>query len=231
MLKINFYRTPLLFLLLIPAFLYAQPKLTINSTSSFPPDTVYYPNTVSITYRFVVENVGNNQLTGPCQIRFKYNTSSTIHTMWNWLASNFEVGQTDTIILTDSIGVLGTGRYKGGDNIIVIWPHSDNPNTLSPDTTNFPIWIEEFNSAPDPSQLHRRVVVFPSLASEFVYLRQLDIKYHIKTYRIVTVEGKVLRESIVTGNAIQLSGLTPGLYFLKLQFSDGLTLSFKITKL
>ncbi|MBK9448233.1 MAG: T9SS type A sorting domain-containing protein [Bacteroidetes bacterium] len=220
----------LLLMLLIPMLGFAQPKLSINSARSFPPDTIYYPNTGSITYTLVVENIGDNQLTSPCQIKFKYNSATTDTIMWSWLAFNFEVGQTDTIIFTDSIGPLGGTRYKGGDNIIVIWPNSDNPNVQIPDTVDFPIWIQQFNGVIDEETLAQRVEVFPNPVTDKLNIHYKDMRQKVECVRIIGLDGKKLWESYNPVDEIDTQQLPAGMYLLLFKYKDGMVGAVRITK-
>lgn len=223
-------RISLLLLLVAPLLGLAQPKLTINSATSFPPDTVYYPNTVAITYRLIIENIGNNQLTGPCQVKFKYNSSTTDTILWSWLASNFEVGQTDTVVFTDTIGSLGGNRYKGGGNVIVIWPNSDNPNVQAPDTTNFPIWINDFNGVVDPITLAQRVEVFPNPVTDRLNVRYLQMKQKVECVRIISLDGRKLWESFSAVEEIDTRSLPSGMYLVLFKYKDGMVGAVRMTK-
>ncbi|MEY3443170.1 MAG: Secretion system C-terminal sorting domain [Bacteroidota bacterium] len=223
-------RLSLLLMLMLPMLGLAQPKLSINSARSIPPDTVWYPNTVAITYKLIVENIGDNQLTSPCQVKFRYNTQTADTVMWSWLAFNFEVGQTDTITFTDTIGALGGNRYKGGGNIIIIWPQSDNPNVQAPDTTQFPIWIEDFNGVIDPEEVAQRVEVYPNPVNDHLNIRYLQMKQKVECVRIIGLDGKKLWESYSPVDEIDTQQLPAGMYLVLFKYKDGRVGAVRITK-
>jgi hypothetical protein len=223
-------RLSLLLMLMLPMLGLAQPKLSINSARSIPPDTVWYPNTVAITYKLIVENIGDNQLTSPCQVKFRYNTQTADTVMWSWLAFNFEVGQTDTITFTDTIGALGGNRYKGGGNIIIIWPQSDNPNVQAPDTTQFPIWIEDFNGVIDPEEVAQRVEVYPNPVNDHLNIRYLQMKQKVECVRIIGLDGKKLWESYSPVDKFDTQQLPAGMYLVLFKYKDGRVGAVRITK-
>lgn len=224
----------LLFLLpmvLGPVLSLAQPKLSIISAESNPPDTVEWPTTNVITYTVVVQNIGNNQLTGPCSIKFKYNTDIAEHSKHTWSATNFEVGEEDTLIFNDTIDSLSGNRYKGGGNIIIIWPHSDNPNTQAPDTTSHDIFIVDIsNGIVDPGLLSQRVEVFPNPVRDELSIRYLQLQHKIECVRIMGLDGKLLWESRAAVEEVDMRALPSGMYMVVFQFKDGMRGAVRITK-
>jgi hypothetical protein len=221
----------LLLTVCVPMLSWSQPKLRVTMLTSLPADTVIYPNTWGITYFATVENVGNNQLTGPCYLKTRYNTTPGDSILWSWIASNFEVGQTEVFSFTDSIRTLDVGRYKGGGNILVIWPQADNPNVQAPDTTNFPIYIRDITiDAPDPTILADRVAISPNPVVDHLRIAYLHGAQKIECVRIVGLDGKVMFQSNKAVEQIDLSALSSGLYFLEFKFKDGIYGSMRVSK-
>jgi hypothetical protein len=183
-----------------------------------------------ITYKMAVVNVGNNQLTGPCSIKFKYNSDTLEHTLHSWSVTNFEVGQTDTVRFNDTIGALEVGRYKGGGNIIVIWPHSDNPGVQVPDTSDLPIWINVLNNAVDPTVFAQRVEVYPNPIGDELNLRYLQAQHKVEYVRMLDVEGRIVREERGAVEHIETGSLPQGMYFVMVKFKDGMMGSLRIVK-
>ncbi len=200
--------------------------------TSLPADTVIYPNTWGITYYVDVTNVGNDRLNGPCYLKMRYNTSLADTSAWTWIANNFEVGQVETFSFTDSIHSLNAGRYKGGGNILVIWPQADNPSVQAPDTTFFPIYIRDISIDTDqPTVLVDRVQVYPNPVSGELSIRYLQQAQKIECVRIVNIDGKVCYQANESVASIDVSTLSSGMYFLEFRFKDGTYGAMRVRKL
>lgn len=227
----NLYlRLSLLVLALLPLFVLAQPKLRFNWVKTLPPDTVYYPNTFQITYRMEVENVGNDQLTSSCDVMLRYDSNPADSVKFTWVLQNFEVNQKDTIEFNDPIGALGGNRYKGGGNIIVIWPKSDNPGVQAPDTTGVPIYIFDINAVLDPAELRQRVEVFPNPVQDHLNIRYLQPGRNVGYVRIVGLDGRIYWEKAGAMESLDLSALPAGMYMVVFDFKDGSVGAQRFTK-
>jgi hypothetical protein len=220
----------LLLLVFGPIAAFAQPKLRVASVTSTPMDTVYFPNQNVIAYRVIVENIGNNQLTGACKIKLSYNSDTVEHIKRSWTASNFEVGQTDTLTFNDTIVNLTGARYRPGGNILIIWPHSENPNVQVPDTTNFPIWIYDMNGIHDPSILLNRVKVYPNPAHDLLTIQYIEARNKLERVRLVALDGRLLKESSQPLHELDLTGLPSGMYFVQFKYRDGVEGAMRIQK-
>ena len=221
----------LLVLLLLPVLSWSQAKLSIDTVWTSPIDTVVYNNNDPIVeYSVVVRNIGNDKLDGACRMMTKYNQSSVEHIKKNWQATNFEVGQTTTITFQDTLYSLSTNRYKGGDNIIVIWPHTDNPSAQAPDTTEFGIYVDNMVGATDPVELQNRIVVWPNPTSGMLNIDNLQNRNKIEYVRIVGMDGKLLKTYTTSVRTINLDGFAKGVYLMEVGFKDGLHASYRISK-
>jgi hypothetical protein len=220
----------LLVMALGPVVAFAQPKLKIASIYSQPADTVYYPNTTTITYRLVVENVGNNQLTGPCDIKFRYNSYAGDHSKEPWNATNFEVGETDSIRIDDPIGTLDSSRYKGGGNILIIWPNTDHPGVQAPDTVEFDLVILDITGFVDPSVLRERIDIYPNPVGDVLNLRYLQLRNKVEYVRILGIDGRVLTYDSRALDQIDTRNLPSGMYMLDVKYTDGMEGALRFTK-
>lgn len=210
---------------------YSQAKLQITSVTSLPSDTVVYPNTSWITYYVTVENVGNDQLTAPCSIKAYYNGGSQENVLKSWVASSFEVGETTTLTINDTIDGLGNGRYDGGVNILVIWPHNDNPNSQAPDTTDYEIVILDLTiGVIDPKELDQRVEVFPNPARDHLNIRYLQPQHKVEYVRIVGLDGRIQLQTNSAVESLDLSALPAGMYMVVFDFKDGSVGAQRFTK-
>ena len=221
----------LLILLLIPVLSWSQAKLTIESMWSSPMDTVVYNNNNPVIYyTVVIKNIGNDKLDGACQMKTKYNLSPTEFSKVTWQVSNFEVGQTDTVQFNDTIFSLNPNRYKGGDNIIVIWPHTDNPSAQAPDTTNYQIYVDNLTSASGPKIVEERIAFWPNPTNGILNINYLKGKNKIEYVRIVGVDGKLLQSYTSAVESVDLDGLAKGIYLLEIRFKDGLRATYRVSK-
>lgn len=214
-----------------PLLALAQPKLTIRFLESSPTDTAnYFQGDSIIHFRAYVENTGNNLLTGNCQIVFRYNQWPDTLIRKEWSAQNFEVGQTDTLIFSDTIFGISGQRYKGGDNIIVIWPHSDNTNVQAPDTTIDSVYIPVVNSAAERRTLDARIDIYPNPANGRLNIRYLESKNKVECVRIIGTTGIVRYQSSRAVDQIDLADLPAGLYYAEFTFKDGLRGAMRFLK-
>lgn len=221
----------LLVLLLIPVLSWSQAKLTIDSIWTTPMDTIVYDNDDPIVeYNIIVRNAGNDKLDGACRMMTKYNQSAVEYNKTAWQATNFEVGQTTQITFKDTLFSLSTNRYKGGDNIIVIWPHTDNPSAQSPDTTEFGIFVDNLVAASDPIELQSRIVVWPNPTAGMLNIDYLENRNKIEHVRIVGIDGKILKDYTTAARTIDLDGFSRGIYLLQVEFKDGLRATYRISK-
>jgi hypothetical protein len=222
----------LVIMVFIPAIAFAQPKLRIVQLDRIPPnDTLYFPNTSHLTYTFIVENVGNNALGGPCHIMFRYDGSSLDTSLVQWNVNNFEVGERDTVTLpADSLGPLNQGRYKGGGNILIIWPQAEQPGTQAPDTTRDTIYIVDVTRIVDPEILGTRVEVFPNPVQDELTIRYLQKRHKIESVRIAGLDGRLVWESRDAVESVDMRTLPKGMYIVVFEFKDGMRGAIRITK-
>lgn len=221
----------LLILLSVPFFSWSQAKLTIDSMWSNPIDTVeYLNNSPIIKYTMIIKNVGNNKLDGACSMRVKYNQDTVEYDRKNWQAVNFEVGQTDTITFNDTIFNLNSNRYKGGDNIIVIWPHTDNPSIQAPDTTQFGIYVDISNASTKAVDVLTRVEIWPNPTNGNINIEYLRAAHNVEGVRILGIDGKLLEEYHSAIQSLDLSRFSKGIYLIEFRFKDGLRAAYRLSK-
>jgi hypothetical protein len=223
----------LFFCLLVagPMMLSAQARLGIDSVyNDYPSDTMDYNlgngDTV-IEWTVRVINNGNASYNGTVSVRCYYNNDSMVWEKDEFIGNNFEVGQTQWVSWKDTVQ-SGDARYKGGNNILVIWPHSDSPNVQAPDSTNGGIYIDNLVSVRDPQVFFARVKVGPNPVSSTLYLQYLKDQHKLEHVRLYNSSGQIMRSYHKAVSRIEFNDLPVGLYFLDIQYKDGVGGSYKL---
>ena len=230
-------RITLLLFLAFYGFVYAQPRLEIDSVSTLPTDTVEYNgNAYIVQYITFIENIGNAKLDGPVTIQMRFNGDSTIYDMAEVTVSNFEVGMRQQIDFTDTIYTItgAQARYKGGDNILVIWPHADNPNMQIPDTADHDLYVKDLTpNATDEhtALLDRRIDIYPNPAHHTLHFRYHEDRHKLEYVRISTLEGKPLRFTQSAVADMDISTLPAGVYMVDVRYRDGVQGTFRLIHL
>jgi Secretion system C-terminal sorting domain len=211
--------------------LHAQARLAIDSARTIPADTVQWNGgTYLLRYEMTVTNVGNNTLNGGVDILCRNNETSLTWKVAEFEAVNFEVGSTQFISYYDTIPALTPGnRYKGGDNIIVIWPKAENPNVQNPDSAFLDVYIKVLpTSTNDPIELQNRIAVYPNPVGENLYLDYQRDAHKLEYVRVVNLAGQVMQQQEAAVSRLDFSGLPAGLYMLEVRYRDGVWGSFRI---
>jgi hypothetical protein len=221
----------LLLMSLASCLLYAQPKLAIDSAWTLPNDTVdWNGNAYILEYRAIVTNVGNNKLDGPVKLSCHYNGDSTTWDVANFDVLDFEVGDTQLVRYADTIYNINGNRYKGGDNIIVIWPRAEDPGVQAPDTVTHNIHIKNLvpQASPDPRELARRIRVYPNPVGQRLNLDYQRDVHKLEYVRVSNLSGQVITRSNSAVEAIDFGTLPAGLYMLEVRYRDGVWGSYRI---
>ena len=112
--------------------------------------------------------------------------------------------------------VVTNQNYLIGDNIVVIWPKADVPNTIS--QTNQHIYSNLHvlsNSISSISEKNSKANYFyPQPAKDMIYFNSSD---QIKAVKIFNILGKEVSSYNVSVSSITISHLPQGLYLLKIQ--------------
>lgn len=222
----------LLAMVLGPLTLLAQPKLAIDDpVPTVPTDTLYYNSGNGdsvITYNITVENVGNLKLDGPVKIYFRYNGDTTSYVMDQFTVTNFESGMTMSRTVKDTVRGTSGNRYKGGDNVLVIWPHSDNPMAAPPDTSGGEIYIDGLLSIDDPKEFLARIKAYPNPVRDQMTLQYMKDRHKVEYVRIINPVGQVLRVHTRATETLDFDGITDGIYFVEVRYRDGIKGTFRV---
>ena len=116
--------------------------------------------------------------------------------------------------------VVTNQSYLIGDNIVVIWPKADVPNTIS--QTNQYIYSNLHvlsNSISSISEKNSKANYFyPQPAKDMIYFNSSD---QIKAVKIFNILGKEVSSYNVSVSSIAISHLPQGIYLLKMQTEKG----------
>lgn len=211
---------------------FGQAKLAIDSTTSIPPDSLFFiaQGDSIIEYTVVVVNNGNAAVNGAISVRAYHNGDySAWYEKAEFVVNNFEVGQSQTVTFNDTVRA-NDARYKGGNNILVIWPHSDAPNIQVPDSSGADIWIDGLVGVKDPTVFFARVEAGPNPVSSGLNLRYLKDQHKLEHVRIINTSGQVLRQYDKAVSRVEFSDLPQGLYLLQIHYRDGVSGTYRILR-
>lgn len=211
---------------------FGQAKLAIDSTTSVPPDSLFFlaQQDSIIEYTVVVVNNGNAAINGAISVRAYHNADySTWYEKTEFVVNNFEVGQSQTVTFNDTVQV-NDARYKGGNNILVIWPHSDSPNIQVPDSLGDSIWVDGLVGVKDPEVFFARVKVGPNPVSDGLNLRYTKDQHKLEYVRIMNTTGQVLRQYDKAISRVEFADLPRGLYLVEIRYRDGVSGTYRILR-
>ena len=204
--------------------LYSQAALGI-----FAQDVVAQPSTVNmgatVKYAFSVENKGNQAYTGMCAIWVRYDSSNGTDDIYDFQITNLQPNDTVTLLVSD---VVTNAKYEIGDNTILIWPRSDNPNVPTTDTSSVEVTVADTGANGINDELRKRVKVFPNPNQGEIHLRFEGIGNNFECVRLINMQGQALFESKQPVYSIGLEDQPKGIYFVELTFKDGLRGTYRI---
>jgi hypothetical protein len=213
---------PLLFFLLLVCLafpnLYSQAALGI-----FAQDVVAVPSTVNmgdtVKYDFAVENKGSSPYTGQIQIWVLYDSGNGQANIFDLQVTNLQPNATFPFLVADHVT---NAKYDIGDNIILVWPRSDNPNVPTVDTSSVEVTVADTGANGMDDKLMKRIKIFPNTAKEQINLRLEGLVRDFEYVRLTNLQGQELFFSRIPVQAVDLSSYPKGVFFLEVRFKDGL---------
>jgi hypothetical protein len=152
--------------------------------------------------------------------------------MGNFDPQGLEVGEKIQVSVIDSITTIAQSnhRYKGGDNVLVIWPRAEAVAVMVPDTAFVDLYIFDIrNSTADQVQsMRERLSVYPSPAQDYLNLDYRKEQHKLEHVRLRSIDGRLLYESKSLVHAIPLLGLPAGTLMLEVKYRDGIQGTYKI---
>lgn len=211
-------------------FLHAQARLSVDTVYSTPEDTLYYNNGQNpyIDYTVTIINNGNDAYNGSISLRAYHNgDSGTTEEKDQWVVNNFEVGQTQTVSYRDTV-TNSDARYGGGNNIIVIWPHSDSPGVQAPDSSSDDIYIDGLVNVVKREEFIQRVKLWPNPVKDFFNIRYPKDAHKLEYVRIINQLGQVVRQYDKPVTTVPTSKLAKGLFFVEIRYRDGVQGNYRL---
>lgn len=218
-------------LLLIVQALPAQALLCFTPSSVSVDDdsvwTVTGPDS-AVMYSGAVLNCGNAPVIGSINIYIKRNAGAAaiLHTI-----TNDTLGPGDSLSWNATDQVIKTGsQYKGGDNVIVIWPAVPSPPPNTQDTAQLDIWVESIASSRSEGQLKygERFQFGPNPVDGELNIRYVGSTSNFDYVRIMDMTGKVIFHSATPARKIDFSAWRGGQYLMEFRYKDGKGASYKL---
>lgn len=221
-------------LLAIANFGFAQTGLFVNdSTLFFNTDTT--TQGISIVYSLQIGNGSpSTTYTGNITIQI-YNDSTGAGGFGNLIQVDSSYIQATTISaggnfpLSDSL-LIAPSSFKNGINTVVIWPvASDASGFTTLDTARHDIYVIETLSSKNIISLDK-IILYPNPFNSKIWFTGL-YQNGIEQVRVLDVLGKeILSAQLSEKSPLDLSNLSAGVYFIKLQSKDGKQIIIKTIK-
>lgn len=221
-------------LLLIANFSFGQTGLFINdSTLFFSSDTV--TQGTSIIYSIEIENGSpSTSYTGNITLEI-YNDSTgaggfdSIVKVDSAYIQAVTISAGGSLPYSDSINI-DTSYFRSGINTVVIWPVASDASVFPTlDTIRYNIFV--VHPLNNKTLLNiDKITLFPNPFGSLIWFKGID-KNSIEQVRILNLLGEeILQSQIKETSPLDLSELTKGIYFIKLQLKDGKQIIIKTIK-
>lgn len=216
----------------------AQVFLSVGANGkifSFEDTICFSPsNSVSDFYYIYVKNTGSSTFNGTIDLNLAVDSSMT--GFFSWTAqnsfSNTMLNPGDSTVLSytedyDTGSVAPTGPvYRMGGNIVVIWPSATGAITVD-SSEHDTVYILTCNGVNEISDDHG-LSVFPNPTTDNVSLR-IKGNASISSIGLFNIQGELLKNYKAT-NSLSFTEFPAGMYFLRVEFADKSTHTYKIIR-
>jgi hypothetical protein len=224
----------LAFLMATANFCIAQTGLFVNdSTVYFDTDTTSQNSTITI-YVAVVNPPSSANFTGNITIDIYNDSSGTggfgaLIQVDSFYIQNATLTTADTVYTSDSL-FINPDEFRSGINTVVIWPRTTTTSMFSTlDSARYSIFVINDLSSKEITKLEK-LIVYPNPFSSKIWFTGLN-QNGIEQVRVLDVLGKELLSIQVDGKTpLDLSNLSAGVYFIKMQSKDGKQIIIKTIK-
>ena len=191
------------------------------------PDTAFLENSYPITVE--VQYLDTVPYTGFIQTYFSTDTGSFIpDSLCN--LSLVALASGDSTLCFSTI-TFDTSRFQSGNNIIVIW----SSGSLRPaaDSTWRTVYLYPAVSGINESPLMGSVNIYPTLASDFIFVNHLDDMARAEKIKVLDVYGRIVYSESTTKKEtrINIDNLKSGVYFLEVILPDSRSVKKKFMKM
>lgn len=224
----------LTFLLAIAKLSFSQTGLfVVDSTLFFSVDTAYQGT--NITYGLQLQNGSpSTTYTGNITIQI-YNDSTgtggfgTIVPVDSTYIQGATINANNSLFVSDSI-FIDPSIFRSGINTVVIWPvAAESSGFTTLDTTRQNILVLAPLASRKQISLDK-ITLFPNPFNSIIWLKGLD-KNIIEQVRIFNVLGEeIMQLQIKESSTLNLNQLEKGVYFIRIEATDGKQIIIKTIK-
>ena len=212
--------------LLIKVVCFSQ-SLSIDSTlTAFNiPDTVNYGSNTS--YVVPVEYLGGS-FNGTAYLVAGVDSSGGLQSIDTVASQVVSFTGNDSIFFNvPDTFVNSPNGYRMGGNVVVIWPVAIGLNTLDTFQTN--VFVIQAVGITENQELYNAISVYPNPSKNYIYIDKKNNKTDIKHVSFYNLKGQLIYDENFKSK-INISQLSKGLYFLKLETNDGKEVHYKLIK-
>lgn len=219
-------RIYLLFVLAFCIFAFSKAQtpvsLIYNSQTVVSADTFVPGDTV--LYSFIVQNLDTTQSVAATTIIHQKLPPDTVTYILNQSLLTIPPGDTASVVFIESIQ---TGKYKGGVNVLVIWP--DAPSITSVDSIVKEIfYLDTLANIPPGLAGSFDLKIFPRPTKGKVKVSSKAPIQIIKDAILYAPNGQLIRYYDSLPSELDLSHLSNGIYHFAVRLIDGSAVREKI---
>jgi hypothetical protein len=226
--NLSFFAPLILWLCLsIPGF--AQTGLKVDSLINFPvlPDTAYQGLAYD-SVKIQVHNYSGNPYSGSVEVYMMADSLQHVDTLRDDTTVVFIPSGGDTILNARNGIVFNPGNFAAGDNIVVVWPYL----RLSPfpiDSFYVQVHYTLLTGLDDPA-IREGIVLYPVPARQVLRFTYTHTE-SIEQVRIFDSTGRLMLDSQVPPETLEVTSYPAGIYYVSLLRKDGSRMVKKILKL
>ncbi len=219
----------LLLLIFCGSSLFAQTHIRISHISGIPitglPNNTVYEVSTYDSIEVTIVNDDTLSFSDSISIYIKSGSIQFIDTLI--YATSINIASGDSIILHRSGFVFSRVYFDEGDNIVVVWPAARITPIVSDSVTFNIFFISLLASSPEfPKE---EIILFPNPVSKYLSIDGLNL-IQIKRVRIYDLLGKEIYNHSSIHRNIPIENLSPGMYLLNIEITDGSMKVFKFQK-
>lgn len=181
-----------------------------------------------VNFEVKVVNEGPGTYSGPLKIGSYYQEKFYYDLLFaDSSVSNMAVG--DTVVIAHRDTVTQTSfKYKGGGNVVIVWPYAAAGEFATGDSGNVNVWVDGTINVDDPVGIKDRVSIYPNPTQTRLNFRYEGYVNQLEYVRIFDIQG---REHYYNSNPvteINVSELPKGIYFVRISYKDGLRGTYRL---
>lgn len=207
-----------------------QPAFSIVGFTATPDSLIINEATgdTLIHYEILLANVGDMAyFSTSLDLTAFYVSTGTTENWWS-KPTPLTIPAHDTLEIDfDDVVLPSTKKYVGGGDIIVIWP-SNADGAMILDSGSTTVYIDGIIAVDPVLTADDRVTPFPNPSRGELYLEWGEHENLLESVSIIDAAGREWRLAEHAVKSFNLHGMPPGIYYLRVQYSDGLKAVYKI---